>query len=298
VLYCYKAGIFMKNILILFVALLLAIFSASCPLFDYYVTYSAGSSTAGTPPVDSNNYAYGSTVTVKDQGTLENPGFEFQGWRYSRRTYKPGDKLTISYDIEFVAAWNDGTDTDFIFDISGDEVIITGYNGGSYNSVTIPDTYRGKPVTRIENDAFFDKYIYGVTLNSSLKQIGSYSFYRCSIQQDLNIPDSVESIGVYAFYDNSIDVIKFGTGLTVINEGVFGKNSLKKVVLPDNIVSVKKGAFYDNNIVRITLGADVEIEDDNSFGKLGDLFKAYYEDNGRQAGNYGYGTDSWSLLED
>ncbi|MCX6156611.1 MAG: InlB B-repeat-containing protein [Ignavibacteriae bacterium] len=84
-----------------------AIFAIS----PYTVTYNGNSSTGGSVPVDGNNYAVGSTVTVlSNSGSLVKTGYTFQGWNTkadgSGTPYATGSTFTIgAYNVMLYARW-------------------------------------------------------------------------------------------------------------------------------------------------------------------------------------------------
>jgi len=165
------------------------------------------------------------------------------------------------------------------------------FTRNNIKSSSIPST-----VESIGSYAFANcSSITSLTIHDSLKTISSYAFANCKIYS-LNIPDSLESIGISAFENNNINEITFGTGRTSIPQGVFKRNNLKYISLPDNITLVEDEAFSGNNIGQIIIGANVEIKGDTSFGTNGASFKKFYDDNGKQAGEYGYTANFWVKL--
>lgn len=84
-----------------------AIFAIS----PYTVTYNGNSSTGGSVPVDGNNYAVGSSVTVlSNSGSLVKTGYTFQGWNTkadgSGTPYATGSTFTIgAYNVILYARW-------------------------------------------------------------------------------------------------------------------------------------------------------------------------------------------------
>jgi uncharacterized repeat protein (TIGR02543 family) len=71
------------------------------------VTYDAGEG-AGTPPLDGNQYAEGSTITVMGQGNVTRAGHSFLGWRdeVAEITYEPLDTFAMpDRDVDLVAQW-------------------------------------------------------------------------------------------------------------------------------------------------------------------------------------------------
>ncbi len=73
------------------------------------------------------------------------------------------------------------------------------------NKMDIPDTIKYNdvdyPVTAIANNAFKDKTLaFGkLSFPETLESIGEYAFYKTNIYSDIVIPDSVKTIGRYAF---------------------------------------------------------------------------------------------------
>jgi len=263
----------------------------------FRVYYEKGSSKSGSVPVDTNIYNPGEKAVVLGKGTLENEDYTFLGWMFNTRIYQPGDEVTGSGDIYLVAAWDDVVDTSFEFEIRDDEAIITAYNGSNGINLIIPFAFSDKPVTEIENNVFRNKNLRSVNLSKNLKRIGSFTFSDCGINiTTLTIPDSVVSIGTGAFQNNSIMNINFGSGLTSISKGAFSGNKLLSVRLPDNIILIDDGAFFGNKIEQIFISADVEIGNDTSLGTNGASFKEFYEDGGKQAGEYNYTAGTWVLI--
>jgi hypothetical protein len=115
-------------------------------------------------------------------------------------------------------------ESDFSVSLTADSkgVAITGYTGKA-RDVVIPATIQGMPVIEITKFAFnsnitslvipegviaikgFDScsYLTSVTLPSTIREIGSTAFIRCSSLQTVNIPRSVTEIkfGFSAFTD-------------------------------------------------------------------------------------------------
>jgi len=54
---------------------------AVVPPSTYTVTYNGTGSDSGIPPIDSNAYLSGATVTLKGSGTLGKTGYTFSGWQ-------------------------------------------------------------------------------------------------------------------------------------------------------------------------------------------------------------------------
>ncbi|MBR7182068.1 MAG: leucine-rich repeat domain-containing protein [Clostridia bacterium] len=77
--------------------------------------------------------------------------------------------------------------------------ILTGYEGNA-NLINIPATLDGYRVVAIGERAFEGKSPLSVTVPDGVESIGWFAFYNCQSLVDITIPESVTSIG-YAVFD-------------------------------------------------------------------------------------------------
>jgi hypothetical protein len=82
---------------------------------------------------------------------------------------------------------------------------------------------------------------------------------------------TVESIGEYAFADNSLFTLS----------------------IPASVTHIGYGAFEGNKIVAVQLGSGVIIDANSSFGDYGKDFRAYYLGKAKAAGDYVYTNGVW-----
>ena len=95
------------------------------------------------------------------------------------------------------------------------------------------------------------QYAIGKTATSfvipnSVTSIGDYAFYYCDSLTSITIPDSVTSIGDYAFYHcSSLTSITIPDSVTSIGDGAFwGCYRLTSITIPDSVTSIGDHAFY------------------------------------------------------
>lgn len=117
-------------------------------------------------------------------------------------------------------AWAE-TENGFTYSVTDGCATITDYSGSS--SVVIPDTLGGYPVTAIRDFAFAYSSITSVTM-----------------------PDSVVSIGNYAFYNRtSLSSVTLSSGLVSIGDNAFAScSALTEITLPDSVTTLGANAFY------------------------------------------------------
>ena len=143
---------------------------------------------------------------------------------------------------------------------------------GTPKNCVIPATvtYNGNvyPVTDILSASFQYKTIESVTLPDSLISIGNFAF-RGNNLTSVTIPDSVTTIGNNAFDANSnLTSLILGSSVQVIPQEAFKGASLTSVTIPNNVTSIETGAFRDNNqLTSLTIG--------NSVTSIGQL--AFYQ---------------------
>ena len=170
--------------------------------------------------------------------------------------------------------------------VSGEYVVASGTTGiadsafvncESLTSVTIPDSVTSigegafsgcSSLTEIsvaedntaytsENGVLFDKaktalLAYpagkpkvGYVIPDSVTSIGTYAFSGCENLTGITIPDSVTSIGEYAFGRSGLTSVTIPDSVASIGEYAFeGCSSLTSVTIPDSVTSIGEGAFW------------------------------------------------------
>ena len=148
-----------------------------------------------------------------------------------------------------------------LYDLSADGTYaeVIGYEGTA-TRVRIADTYEGAPVTRIYDKAFLAKSITSIIIPDSVTTIGNWAFYDCYSLTSVVIPDSVTTIGERAFFscDSLTSVvitdiaawcnISFGDNyanpLYYASDLYLNNQLVTELVIPDTLTEVKPYAFY------------------------------------------------------
>lgn len=129
-------------------------------------------------------------------------------------------------------------------------------SGGAYSvalcnttapfAIIIPSTYKGLPVTGIENKAFSGCSVKSVTIPSSITSIGTEVFSSCTSLTSVTIPSSITSIGMNAFSSCiKLASVTIPSSVTTIGNAAFSAcYSLTSVVVPSSVTSVGINAFY------------------------------------------------------
>ena len=83
------------------------------------------------------------------------------------------------------------------------------------------------------------------TIPNSVTSIGRYAFHACSSLTSITLPNSVTSIGNYAFeYCSSLTSITLPNSVTSIGDGAFAWcSSLTSITLPNSVTSIGNRAF-------------------------------------------------------
>ncbi len=165
--------------------------------------------------------------------------------------------------------------------------------GTATGEITVPDTYRGLPVTAVGDRALYNKNtVTGVTLGENIRRIGKQAFANCSYMTHINLPSGLTEIGAQAFqscralevplqlpdgltavdgqvfaYCRKLPAVSLGSGVTVIGNGAFsGCESLTAVDIPDQVTAVGEDAFAKcTAVTSLSLGRGVTEIGRNAF---------------------------------
>ena len=151
-------------------------------------------------------------------------------------------------DAEYKEA-SPSTDFEYTIDEENNTVTITEYIGTD-TVVNIPETIEGKTVTKIEMGAFAMKNLQSVKIPNTIQSIGDFAFYDNQLT-DIDIPKSVTNITWRAFNENKINekqayiYKRTSTGeedkTTLISYG----GNKKDIIIPETVETIDAFAFNE-----------------------------------------------------
>lgn len=146
------------------------------------------------------------------------------------------------------------------------------YGLSNFDSVTIPETYKGEKVVSLRGNTFSNMFflkkvslpdtitsirgqafkncfkLKEVDLPSMLEYLGGGAFYNAKSLKGIVLPDTLNYLGGEAFYNNSSLVeVKLSNNLQEIRGDTFsGCYSLLNIEIPDSVTRIGGHAFYEN----------------------------------------------------
>ena len=153
-----------------------------------------------------------------------------------------------------------GESQDWIYEVHSNAVTLKGYTG-TETELTIPGTFEGFPVTRIDDGVFSNNsQLIKVRISEGVKYIGNSVFYKCSNLKSIDLPNSLEKIDEYAFYGcEKLTNIMLPKSLSFIGEKAFCScKELTEIDIPDSVTDMRSGAFANcKNLKQATIGNGV-----------------------------------------
>lgn len=225
-------------------------------------------------------------------------GYAFVGWFIDEGLSEQTTAISAFGDITIYAAW-EWMDPNLVFTLNSDGTAysVKAKSTNISGQISIPATFKGKPVNEIEANAFENcSKITDIFFTSSIQTIGSSAFYNTEIITYTNASSGANICEVKGLpvtsgswkyaekLDNSLIIVKYlGSSSTVsvpnlINEKIVknihsycfsSKDKIQSITIPNSVISIGRAAFSGCNgltKVNITdLAAWFKITFDNEY---------------------------------
>ena len=168
---------------------------------------------------------------------------------------------------------------------------ITGYSG-SGTDLKLPDTIGGKPVMSIGSGAFAGlEQLASVELPSGLRTIGQSAFDKCTALKRVVFPDTLESIGGYAFRDTALEAAEWKEGLYFIGKYAFMNTKLRTVSMPQTLSVIEKFAFSGcTELETVTFSERLAVLESRTFSGCTGLKEVVLPKTVEKVGDYCFGS--------
>ena len=150
------------------------------------------------------------------------------------------------------------------------------YTGGT----GVEQDYYGSSISSTTSDTYYiPSSLRSVTVKGGNILYGA--FRDCSMLTSVTIPDSVTSIGDYAFWNcRGLTSVTIGSSVESIGSYAFdGCTGLTSVTIPDSVTSIGRYAFRDcTRLTSVTIGSSVESIGSYAFDGCTGLTSVVFED--------------------
>ncbi|MFA6852098.1 MAG: leucine-rich repeat protein, partial [Bacilli bacterium] len=215
------------------------------------------------------NVPYGTTPTYDaDEPVKMDSGshyFAFSGWGIDIEPITHDETYYANFDLDEVKNPNEY----LTYNEYTDHIVIRGLIHTKATYVVLPNLINNKPVTVIDDYAFYNCYsleyitipdyvtyigdsafescqsIEEIIIPDGVTSIGSRAFYRCEYLESIILPDSIISIGSSAFeYCSHFKSISIPQSLTSISTSTFENcRNLETIVIPNSVTHIGDSAF-------------------------------------------------------
>ncbi len=185
--------------------------------------------------------------------------------------------ILLSVSLLFAAAEAAQAQFGYTANADGFTATITNYTGAA-SSVSFPATIGGLTVTSLGNGAN------GVLANGDVTHI--------------TIPNTVTSVGEFAFASSGLTGVTFGSGLTNIGPYAFEDcNGLTGLTLPDSLIAIDAGGFRGcAGLAGIAIPGNLATIGSYAFSACGKLTTATIADGVAGIGDYAFQGDSLAAV--
>lgn len=192
---------------------------------------------------------YRITTPEKPEDMTTNPNSEkyFYCWFVDSNFQTPlTENTSFKSNSALYAKWITVYSSSYTYTVNRGEATITGYSGGTPTVLVIPAYLNSFPVKIIATDAFKDKTeIRKVIICNGIEKISG--FKGCNSITDIEIPNSVKTVGNSAFKDcSSLTSIEIPSSVTTIGDSAFKDCSeLTSIEIPNSVTTIESSVFYN-----------------------------------------------------
>ena len=126
----------------------------------------------------------------------------------------------------------------------------------------------------IAGSAFSNCHIKTLNIPETVVSIGDYAFYECFGFEEVQLPDSLKSIGEYAFYHTQIKRIEIPDSVERIGSHAFGSCSqLVSINLSNSLTMISDSMLASSSVYEIIIPPKVEQINNSAFCACSKLYK-------------------------
>jgi len=170
----------------------------------------------------------------------------------------------------------------FRYTTNNGTITLTQYTDSSAREVPIiiPRETNGLPVTTIAGYAFSEAAVTSVTIPDSVTSIGDYAFDGCYALTNVIIPNGVLSIGEHAF-DQCVRLasVTIPNSVISIGESAFTESGLTNVTIGSGLTGIQDHTFDCPFLTNVTIGSSVNSIGEYAFGIVSGLRGLYFQGN-------------------
>lgn len=185
---------------------------------------------------------------------------------------------------------------DFTYEFEDGEVTITGYSGTDLD-IVVPDVIEERPVTTIGETAFSGYDMKSIVIPEGVTTINRKAFSRCSMLENITLPDSLKSI--YDLSESGLSDTKWyenqPDGILYINNVLIGykgnkDNMPSEIIIKDGTVCVADSAFLTSkNITNLIIPNSVKYIGNKAFHRCENLKIVNIPESVEEIGVYAFG---------
>lgn len=168
---------------------------------------------------------------------------------------------------------NSFTSGDYIYDTTADGgAVIIDYAGTETGVLTVPGSFENEgvtyPVVAIGRNAFEGASATEINLPETVERIGIYAFYNCKNLTKTNLPEGIKVIEPYTYAAcRRMSEINIPEGVVYIGDYAFsGTRPVSELVIPSSVKVIGAKAFYNNYyLTSLTLNEGLEKIGESAF---------------------------------